>query len=237
MATHFGFGFNHGRRSSILELELATQATGAVNTLNVPNDIQAGDLMVLMAAANKSGSTGDVTFPSGFTGLTSLEFNWGSPNVFFIGFSYRLALGNEGGGTITGMTSANNVWEKGLFVFRPNVPLLSAVPGGWGLTSIGGGNNNNTTQLARQIEASGQPDQLLAMSFYWNISRARSSPTETVMSPTDDDELVWGVASNAVTKWKFYPNNSPPANIDCSTVGWNGQKVLANGYFKLTEIT
>jgi hypothetical protein len=236
MATHFGFGYNYGRRSSILEIELAASATAEANTLNIPADVQAGDLMVLMEAANRGSTSGNVVFPTGFTGLTSLEFDWGSPNVFFTGFSYRLALGNEGGGTITGMSSANNVWEKGLFIFRPNVPLLSAVPGGWGNTSIGGGNNNNTTQLSRQIAASGQPDQLLALAFYWNLSRARANESQTLMEG-EDGELVWGVSLNAVTKWRLFPNKSTPENVDCSTVGWNGQKVLANGYFKLTEIT
>lgn len=237
MATHFGFGYNYGKRSSVNSIELAASATAEANTLNIPADVQAGDLMVFFEAANKSGTSGDVVYPSGFTGLTSLELGWGTPNVFFIGMGYRLALGNEGGGTITGMSSANNVWEKGLFIFRPNVPLLSATPGGWDNTSIGGGNNNNTTQLTRQIPSAGQPDQLLAVALYWNISRARSDPSETVMSPTETGELLWGVSSNVVTKWKLYPKNSAPANVDCSTVAWNGQKFLGNGYFNLTEIT
>lgn len=220
-------------KQRINSMTLFGQVTAEANQVTVPAGVERGDLLVMFHAANRANNTGDVEAPAGFTLLTSREWIWMSGNYFFTGVSYKIADGTESGTQITGQTSANNVWEKGLFIFRPNVPIKSVTTGGWSDQVVGGTNGNSTEQNNLTITSSSAVTPSFVVAFYWNISRTRASAGQTVFSTTEDAEYVWGIDNNAITKWEFTGQAASPANVTLTTVGWNGVKMVAGGYFNL----
>jgi hypothetical protein len=220
-------------RQRVNSMTLFSQATAEANQVTVPSGVQKGDLMVMLHAANKASSSGNVAAPTGFTLLTSAEWTWATGNLFFTGVSYKIADGTESGTQITGQTSSNNVWEKGLFIFRGNVPIKSATPGGWNLQTVGGTDGNSTAQNSLSIGASASSPPTLRLAFYWNLSRARASAGQTVFSTGADGEHVWGIDNNAITKWEFNTSSTAPTNYTISTSNWNGVKMAIGGYFNV----
>lgn len=97
----------------------ATVAASAA-ALNWPASLQAGDVAVIIQAAQSITGTGTPVsvVPSGFTLIG--ETYGVSPVRFRVNAARKILTGSESG-TITGMTG-NAYSDRTLYVFRPNVP-------------------------------------------------------------------------------------------------------------------
>jgi hypothetical protein len=97
-------------------------ATAAATTIVVPTGVLAGDLLVLLDGSGGIFFAPTSVVPAGFTSISDITVGKGRQIV-----SYKLALGTEGGTTLTGMTSDAATALKELYVFRktPAATLLT----------------------------------------------------------------------------------------------------------------
>jgi hypothetical protein len=117
-------GFLAGK-TPLISITQVLSATSTAATIAAPPGIQAGDLLVLFdqAVSVFMGQPTLVT-PSGFTNRIDLGFTSSGVTGVRCAVATKLAVGTEGGTSLTGMSGATSN-DKALLVFRGNVPAVS----------------------------------------------------------------------------------------------------------------
>lgn len=121
MSNHMGFGVI----PKLMALSVFDSATSTASTIVAPASIVPGDLIVLFDSAVSTGTPSTVT-PTGFTNINTVTV--GTATIRKSICSYKIAVGDEGGATITGM-NGNQQNGKMIYVFRGNVAITSVVVG------------------------------------------------------------------------------------------------------------
>lgn len=208
-------GFNANRNLRHIGFFASAVATDGDPTVTAPAGILRGDLIVLLDRVSQTGLPTAVV-PSGFTQIRS--DNDGS-SVRMIP-SYKIALGTEGGTSITGMAAGSFEDGKALAVFRGNVPISGVSIA----SSAGQITNGNPT--SQNVTAASGVSPLIVIGGY--ASNAAVNPR--TFTPAKDGEI--NPDTLLYLAYKIY--NADPADtaIDMDDEGsGNG---LQSFYLKLT---
>jgi hypothetical protein len=187
--------------SSVLTLEFRSSSISTISTIAVPNDVVAGDLLVLCDRATNNSGSG---FPTAVvpTGFTQILNQTGSTNVRFV-CSFKIAVGTEAGTNITGMNGANNN-NKILIVFSTNNAISAS-------SFDVAFENTDGDPAAQTVNASGQPTPLVVLAFM-----RQQTVTGQSFSPSQDGTVV----NSAVTGYyKIYNSLPSDVTVDCGDGG------------------
>jgi hypothetical protein len=138
--------------------------------------------------------------PSGFTNIINSGLASGDDTLRQIA-SYKIAVGNEGGTSLTGMSAAFALVRKELAVFRGNNPAVSVN------ISTPGAQISNTNPTAQTVLAGAGAAPLIVFGCYGSHSVGGIDPR--TFTPAADAEIT--AASDAWLAWKIY--NASPANV------------------------
>ncbi|NIR50013.1 hypothetical protein GWO43_16060 [candidate division KSB1 bacterium] len=110
-----------------MALTFQSSATSTADTITLPSDVQAGDVMVLCqrAQTNFGGPPSDVT-PTGWTDVGA-AVNVDDGAAIRVSHKYKIAEAGDASSSVTGMDGANGDW-KIVFVFRPDNAADSVAP-------------------------------------------------------------------------------------------------------------
>lgn len=189
----------------VTSLSLFNTALSTAQTITAPASIVAGDLIVLMDRAGANSATAPVAVtPTGFTLINGQVLNDAS-DADRVVWSYKIAVGTEGGTSITGMNGAFN--SKVMAVFRGDVAI-----GGVTVADVEGA-ITNVDPADFTVSASGGTPPLIVLATYsiWLEDAATVDPRS--MSPAKDSE-IGAAAGDVYLAWKIY--NASPADV---TVG------------------
>ncbi|MGD9878917.1 MAG: hypothetical protein AB7F22_07840 [Reyranella sp.] len=193
----------------------------ADGTLVLPASIQAGDLIVLADSAFDD--TGGV--PTDFTGI--LNSDDVSATSLRLQTSYKIAVGTEGGTTITGMTSGGTpVSRKVAVVFRDSIGPITAV----NVVTAGGVHQSTGSNPAGGTipSASGAAPLIVCGAFTASniVSPANFSPSDEVISNNV------GANANVVFAYKMY--DASPADVAMDSDDEGATNILQGFYIELT---
>lgn len=191
-------------------LEFLDSATSTAATITCPAGVIAGDLLVLYDVAYRgSGILPTLVTPTGFTSITN---DTGLSNDTRFNTSYKIAIGTEGGTSITGMNALNNN-DKMLVAFRPTTPIASVAVGSTAFQKTA---NDPTAQV---VTSAGGTPPLVVFGQYstWNATLSPRSFT-----PSKDSEI--SSISNAVRfnnwlAWKIYNSGLQNVTVDMDDEG------------------
>ena len=195
-------------------------ATSTGETIDVPADVEAGDLIVLLDKAYEAfGSAPSTVIPSGFTSISNLTS--GDPLFIRQILSYKLAVGTEGGTTLTGMTESFGATSKALYVFRRTAAASSlnlSTPN----EQITSGN-----PTSQNVAASGGSVPLVVIGAYGTRTETLDPRT---MSPAKDGEINPDVT--LYLAYKIY--NSSPANVSVDMDDEGSVNILQSLYVEMS---
>lgn len=208
-----------------VSLRSSTSNAGS-STIAIPAGVVAGDILVFMQLRWREGTNdpGNLVVPEGWSTLASVAGTGGS-DTRHVGIHYKIAAGNEGGTTITGMSAAN-AGAKIVLVFTG--PFSAITPGStFGVSPM----NENNSQSITSADASAP---VIALAAY--ASTTGSGGTRSV---TPSDNSVVAQEEDAHLQGYYSIFNSSPSNVVCV---WNGlvNSTLRNrgawcgGYLALT---
>lgn len=105
----------------------SSSPTNYDGSITMPSNIQAGD--VIIVGQEYGANTNDRSLPgSGFTQISVLS-RYSALNEYYYTscVSYKIANGTEGGSSISGFgdKSAYNYTSAGVYIYRPNNPVMS----------------------------------------------------------------------------------------------------------------
>jgi hypothetical protein len=200
-------GFGAGGGVSSLTFFASTGPISGSDSITLPDNIAAGDLIVIVDRSLSSGSTPTLVVPTNFTQLATQT---GGPTVggslLRLTYSAKIAVGTEGGTSVTGQT-ANLDRRKFALVFRGDVPISSFTAFDAALEGFTDGN-----PAAGTISAAAQTPPLIAIAFYGASSSASLQSATKTFSPAEDAQIpTSGTASVVYVKYKIY--NSAPSDI------------------------
>lgn len=198
---------------SDITLTKVLESSGAPGVV-LPSGIEAGDLIVLVSSGqSNTEDMPDMTNPSGFTVLASLEGEAGDVQANRSRIYAKVAAGNEDGTTITPNTDSTDRRAAHCLVFRPSQPIVN-------LSGVGA-----TTTISRNdpgsISIAATPAHNLVIALYGSYDE---DPTPTIttrsMSPTEDGEilqdstLVFASRMATAVKWRVF---NPPGSAVLET--------------------
>jgi hypothetical protein len=214
------------RLSSITQFATATSAGSA--TITAPANILAGDLIVMIDSGSGgiSGIAPTAVTPTGFTAISTSI----TTGAYRACFSYKLAVGTEGGTSITGMApSGGGGMAKIMMVFRGNKPATTLTVG----SPAGQATTGNPT--AQNCTAGSGVAPLVVLGAYGAWAGLSGLVNPRTFSTTKDAEQE--ITHNAMTDdhdlWLAYKiYNSAPADssIDMDDEGTN---VLMSAYIQM----
>jgi hypothetical protein len=185
--------------AGLTSVALHASAGNASASLTAPATIQAGDLLFFFDGARGAFSIPAPVVPAGFTQINNHSIT-GLVGLRVI-TSYKIAAGSDAGAGITGMDGA--VFnEKGLLVFRGNVPIASVTVGDPEGIGTSGDPAPQTVSAASGVAP------LIVLATY--VAGNAVVDTRT-MTPAKDGEYDGGVGGATWTAWKIY--NSAPADV------------------------
>jgi len=172
----------------------STTATAA--SITAPASINAGDLLVMFdGAITNAGPVPTSVVPTGFTQILELNDGGSARNIW----SYKIAVGNEDGTSITGMDGANTD-RKAILQFRGDAPISSVTVQDIGSQITDG------DPAAQVVNASGGVVPLIVFAGY----RATANITARDFTPAEDAE-IFTAPNQGFVKYKIY--NSSPADV------------------------
>lgn len=195
-----------------LELAFRSSSTSSASTITVPNDVVAGDLLVLYDRAVNTSGTPTSVVPTGF----SVILNNAHETVRRTTVSYKIADGTEAGASLTGMdgTSSDN---KILLVFSTNGATAAAAYD----IAFQATDGNPTAQV---VNASGQTTPLVVLAFIRQVTVTNQS-----FSPTEDGTIVSG---QNTAYYKIYNSSPADVTVDCGDGG--NSNALMSFYIQLS---
>lgn len=190
------------------------------STITVPSGGSApaaGDLIIFAEIKITPGPP-TMVLPTGFTQIASLSSEVGATDAGGI-IAYKIAAGNEGGTSITGM-AANIGQIKLLSIFHSSSGPITALTVNDLETTI-----TLSDPTAQVINASGQTTPLIALALFASDVHTRT------FSPAQDGECHNTAFWSAYLYWKMY--DSSPADITAD-MNDGGTNLLFTTYLKLT---
>lgn len=174
------------------------------STFDVPASVLAGDLIVVLdLSTHNSGSAPTTVVPTDFTSIVNTLAPDGDQRQIL---SYKLAVGTEGGTTLTGMEDDGVTVRacKCLYVFRRSPVAGSLTVAGVVSTSV------NTNPAAQNITASSGVVPLVVIGGYGCFNSPISPRTFT---PAKDGEIFGMIGSDDTMYLAYKIYNSSPANV------------------------
>jgi len=199
--------------AGLTTLSQVASATSIGNTITGPAGIQAGDLLVLWdVAANAGATTPTTVVPTGFTSIANLVTDVEVRSIL----STKIADGSEASASLTGM-NGNSENNKALYVFRGNVPILTATP-----TDVATeGQNGNPA--AQTVNASGATVPLVVLAGYYTAGAAVDPRTFTPAKDGEVNPEAWMYLA-----YKLY--NAAPADVTVDMDDEGTRNVLVSCY-------
>lgn len=194
-----------------MAIAFRSAANANSQTIVAPNDIEKGDILVLLdRAGSGGGSTPDLVIPAGFT-LIATRTNNTRRNTL----SYKLADGSEAGATLTGQIHGSGGNErKVLVVFSAGATSLQLSTFNEEATD---GNPSPQSVLASE----GTPPLVVIAAYMssGSISPRTFSPAKDGEETRDGSEWL---------AWKIY--NSSPADVTVDMDDEGNLNTLYSGY-------
>lgn len=194
-----GFGAGGGLKT-LTQVLSATSVNLA--TITAPVGIQAGDLIVMLDSPSALGIPPTAVVPTGFTSIVNTSATIGGTVGMRMICSYKIAVGTEGGTSITGM-DGSTADDKVILVFRGNIPITTITPADTDGAMIG------TDPVAQTVTASGGASPLIVFGAY-SSTNTIDPRTFTVAGVAAKDGEVNSSNFNYLA-WKIY--NSAPADV------------------------
>lgn len=212
LAASFLPGMFPGAGNAAPSIAFVASATSTASTIVAPADIQAGDLIVMADAGQSTGAVTRVT-PTNFTSLASFAPSGTTGMVF----SYKKAVGNEGGTNITGMNTPGPM-RKAMLVLRRSPAAATVTP-----SAV---NSEGTTgdPSSQNAAASGGTPPLVVLAAYFSTAGV----TTKVFSPAADGNA--SPNSGLSLDYKIYNTAPQDTTIDEADSGTNG---LASCYIEM----
>lgn len=190
-------------------------ATSTASTITAPASINAGDAIILFDRPVSSG-TPPSTVPTNFISIGD-NVNTNLRSIL----SYKLALGTEGGTSITGANGSTSN-QKVMLVFRGNTAAsLITISSFVGQATTG----NPTAQV---VPLTGQPAPLVVFGIY--SANGSISGANRVMTPTKDAEF--DAVNSAWIAYTIY--NSAPTDTTVDMGAVSTQNILQSFYLTMT---
>lgn len=193
--------------TSLVQHDSSIDESGGAFTL--PNDIQAGDLIVVYDFAQSSASPPPTTVvPSGFTSL--INANDGNINRLIL--SAKIAEAGDAGAVRTGMDSLAET--KLVVTFRGDVPISQF--------SFASPNSQITTgnPTSQSVTAASGLVPLIVLAAYFVDGGAVSPRT---FSPAKDGEVNATTVGDHWLAWKIYNSSPADTTVDMDDEGtFNG---------------
>jgi hypothetical protein len=205
MLTAFAPPILFPKMTSVAFFASATDADASTDTLALPSGIRTGDVVILAARDQNSGSPApSAAVPSGYTLINSFVISFGR-----MIFSYRVLDGTET--VIPTYSNGKTSTRRIALVFRPAAPLEAITPAGFQSQATDG---NPSPQV---ISSGSGAVPLVAFGFYINSNGSTVDPRTA--SPAFDAEV-----SHAPWMWFNYKvYNTSPADI---TVNMDDEGIL-----------
>lgn len=227
------YPFIAGQKKLTSLLRVGSNSSSDQQTVTLPLDIREGDLIICANQAWNTSSTAAAP-PSGFTSMMTWHLSAvlsGVTRYSRTCVSRKIAAGTEGGTTLTGMSltgSVNPGAALGVVVFRGNkkITSVSAAQDFDGVGTTGG------SAISRNVDAADGDEPMLVVSYVQNLGATFSSVNQRLMTPSADDELVFG-SNNMALRWLFYGANETPEDNLLSMQAWSGTRMLSNCYIEL----
>jgi hypothetical protein len=224
-------GFITGAKLTTVTV-FATATAQNSATITAPANIQAGDLIVMVDQASGGivGTPPAAVTPTNFTALVT-SFTAGTSRMCV---SYKLAVGTEGGTSITGMAGASGGGSaKVMYVFRGNKAATAL--------TVASANSQGTTgnPNPQSVTASGGVAPLVVLGFYGmeiGTAGAVNPRTFTVGGvPAKDGETeAVGDSTLDVDTWLAYKiYNTAPADVSVDMDDEGAGSLLASGYIQM----
>lgn len=223
MAVHQQMLLSYPAGSRVLEKVL--DATSDTASLDYPDGVQAGDLVILLNWARAANTGSGNTPPDNIaTGFTQIDHRLAPGGPTSIGarsrLLYRLANGSESGAIANLITSGGLNFNR-LVVFRRS-PIITSVS-----LKNAGGTSSKGNPGAQTITSSGGSPPLLAVASY----ASTGTVTTRSFSPAEDGEFGSG---SAYIKWKIYPVDASPADHSVDMDDNGNFNTLHKCYLELT---
>lgn len=184
-------------------------ATGSSEsaTVEIPEDVQEGDLMVLSLMVDSD----DIPAPDGWDAITSEGDEFAEVALF-----YKIADSEDASDTIS--VSVNH---RVLAVFRGDIPITGVTVG-----SVNGElTNDNPSE--QTVTASGQGAPIIVFGSYYN----NDGVDPRAMSPTKDGEEDEGDGKSWLA-WKIF--NSDPEDVSVDMDDEGTYSILQSFYLQLS---
>lgn len=191
-------------------LEFFDSATSTASTITAPNNIAAGDLIVLHDVGLHGSNPPASVVPTDFTSVVNTSDT--GTNIRHI-VSYKKAVGTEGGSSITGINTTT--MRKSMAVFRMNTPITTVTASTWNT------HNDAADPTLQSVVASAGAAPLIVFGCY-SSSGAISPMTFT---PSEDGEVTPNTSH--FTKYKIYNASPQDTDVDMDDEGLNA---MASGY-------
>lgn len=204
------------RRLTTIVKQDDSSFSGMAATITAPDDIIAGDMLVMADFTFGAYSPPAAVTPAGWTNIINLAVGTKSRGMVH----YKLANGSEASSVITGMNGATGFTSKVIATFRGNIPAT--------LLTISGVVNSQATTgdpTAQNVAASGGLPPLVVLGFYM----ASAAVDPRTMSPAKDGEVAPSDNGNWIA-WKIY--NTAPANVSVDMAD-EGENILGSTYIQM----
>lgn len=209
-------GFGVGQ--AVTSISVFDSATASDTNITAPAGIIRGDLFILLDRA-VDGSFPTTVIPSGFSSWANQTFNAGGGNLYRVILSYKIAIGNEGSSSLTGMSPEGT---KALYVFRGNAPITRAFPS---LANSEATSGNPSPQTV--TTTSGGTPSIVIGSYVCSFAGAVNPRT---MTPAKDGEIS---ANPAVfLAYKIYNSNQEDVSVDMDDE--SDANILQSGYISVS---
>ncbi len=209
-----------------------TQAAGGLATISLfasdteidlpsitaPASIAAGDVIVFLNWARDVGLP-TTAIPSGFTSISNVSLT----NARVI-LSYKLAVGGEGGSTLTGMTSGTDDLVIIVLVFRGNVPATSAT------VQDAAGEMINTAPSDQVVNASGGNPPLIVLGGF-----ASTGAFTPGFSPSADATFSDTSSTGPQLDLAYKIYDSSPADVTMSKTDTGNRNTIVSCYIEMSS--
>jgi hypothetical protein len=188
-------------------LTFRSSATSTAATITVPNDVVAGDLLVLYDRAVNNFGNPTTVVPSDFSTIRNEAID----TTVRIICSYKIANGTEAGTNLTGMDGGSSD-AKILMVFATNGATSGSVfDVDFEVT--------DANPAAQTVNVSGQPTPLVVLAFI-----RQQTATGQSFSPTQNGTV--GPVNTNTGYYRIYNSSPADVTVDCDD-GGNNNSILS----------
>lgn len=197
-----------------------SSATSTAETITLPSDIIAGDVLLLIQAANEAGVPTDVT-PTGWTDVgaaVNVSLAGGGADSR-VSHKYKIAVGGDASASVTGMNGGTSN-HKIVFVFRPTAPAIAIAP-----QDLAGEMTNGAPSAQTANASAGATPLIVIASFH----ERGGAQTGISFSPTEDGSVA---NTNIDAFHKTY--NSSPADVTVDLGDGGARNALCSFYLEIS---